>query len=207
MEQNVNFPQVLPMRQRAEMIRRLLKKRLDNILPLAMRENGFDLWIILCQEDNLDPVFKTLIPMDTWCPILQVLVFYDRGSEAGIERINISGTDTHDLYDRPYRGQLEREQWPLLRKIVEERDPKRIGINIGSVQWASGGLTYNLYNQLIQNLPANSCLYKGRPASSLVESRSPRPAGLIWNSLPSFKSKFQIKRELKLFLQVCLKKC
>jgi len=154
MKQNVNFPQVLPMRQRAEVIRRLLKKRLDIILPLAMRENSFDLWIILCQEDNLDSVFKTLIPMDTWCPILQMLVFYDRGSEEDIECINISGTDTHNLYHRPYKGQLEREQWSLLRKVVEERDPKRIGINIGSVQWAAGGLTYNLYNQLIQNLPA-----------------------------------------------------
>ena len=163
MKQNVSFPQVLPMRQRAGVIRRLLKRRLDTILPLAMRENGFDLWIILCQEDNLDPVFKTLIPMDTWCPILQMLVFYDRGSEAGIEYINISGTDTDDLYDRPYRGQLEKEQWPLLRKIVEERDPKRIGINIGSVQWAAGGLTYNLYNQLIQNLSAK---YVSRLASA-----------------------------------------
>ena len=118
-----------------------------------MRETGFDMWIVLCQEDNPDPVFTTLIPMDTWCPILQILVFYDRGA-AGVERINISGTNTHDLYDRPYRGQLEREQWPLLRKIVEERDPKRIGINTGAIQWAAGGLTHNLYKQLVDKLPA-----------------------------------------------------
>ena len=57
------------------------------------------------------------------------------------------------LYDRPYRGQLEREQWPLLRKIVEERDPERIGINTGAIQWAAGGLTHNLYKQLVHNLP------------------------------------------------------
>ena len=142
-----------PMRERAALINRNLRGRLDAILPLAMRETGFDMWIVLCQEDNPDPVFTTLIPMDTWCPILQILVFYDRGA-AGVERINISGTNTHDLYDRPYRGQLEREQWPLLRKIVEERDPKRIGINTGAIQWAAGGLTHNLYNQLVDNLPA-----------------------------------------------------
>ena len=142
-----------PMRERAAIINRNLRGRLDAILPLAMRETGFDMWIVLCQEDNPDPVFTTLIPMDTWCPILQILVFYDRGA-AGVERINISGTNTHDLYDRPYRGQLEREQWPLLRKIVEERDPKRIGINTGAIQWAAGGLTHNLYKQLVDNLPA-----------------------------------------------------
>ncbi len=146
-----SFPQILPMRQRADEIRRVLKKRLDTILPVAMRETGFDMWIILCQEDDLDPVFGTLIPMDTWCPILQMMIFYDKGE--GIERINVSGTNTHDLYDRPYRGQLEKEQWPLLRKIIEERDPKRIGINTGSTQWAAGGLTHNLYIQLVETLP------------------------------------------------------
>ena len=151
------------MRDRAEIIRRNLRERLDTVLPLAMRENGFDMWGILCQEDNPDPVFSTMIPMDTWCPILQILVFYDRGA-AGIERINISGANTHDLYDRPYRGQLEREQWPLLRQIVEERDPKRIGINIGSIQWAAGGLTHNLYNQLVALLPPRMSSGCSRPS-------------------------------------------
>lgn len=157
------FPRVLPMRERAELIHRLLAKRLDTVLPVAMREAGIDLWIVLCQEDDLDPVFTTLIPMDTWCPILQMLVFFDRGKDAGVERINISGTHTRDLYDRPYTGQEERHQWPLLRKIVEERDPRRIGINIASVQWAAGGLTHNLYTQLLEWLPE---AYRGRLVSA-----------------------------------------
>jgi Xaa-Pro aminopeptidase len=141
------------MRQRAGVIHRNLKRRLDTILPVAMREAGIDMWLVLCQEDDLDPVFRTMIPMDTWCPILQMLVFYDRGPEQGVERINISGTNTHELYDRPYTGQLEREQWSLLLKIIQERDPQRIGINIGAVQWAAGGLTHNLYTQLVKCLP------------------------------------------------------
>jgi len=82
-----------------------------------------------------------------------MLVFYDRGREAGIERINISGTRTHDLYDRPYTGKVEERQWSLLREIVEDRDPKRIGINTGAVAWAAGGLTHNLYLQLVACLP------------------------------------------------------
>ncbi len=147
------FPQVLPMRRQAEVINRNLRQRLDTVLPIAMREAGLDMWLILCQEDDLDPVFRTMIPMDTWCPILQILVFYDRGEGRGIEGINISGTNTHDLYDRPYTGQLEEKQWPLLLEIIEDRDPERIGINIGSVEWAAGGLTHNLYLQLVDKLP------------------------------------------------------
>jgi Xaa-Pro aminopeptidase len=121
---------------------------------VAMRETGFDMWLILCQEDNLDPVFTTLIPMDTWCPILQMLIFSDQGPGKDVESINISGTNTHDLYDRPYQGQVEEVQWPLLRHIVEDRDPKRIGINVGAIQWAAGGLTHNLYTQLVEVLPS-----------------------------------------------------
>ena len=161
--QNNDFPQVLPMRARAEVIKRLLQKRLETILPMAMRETDFDMWLILCQEDDLDPIFKTLIPMDTWCPILQMLVFCDRGKEGGVERINLSMTNTQGLYDKPWDGRHHEEQWPLLREIVEVRDPKRIGINIGSVQWAAGGLTHNLYTRLIEILPAK---YVDRLASA-----------------------------------------
>ena len=157
------FPQVLPMRHRADVIRRILEKRLQGILPLAMREAGLDMWLILCQEDDLDPVFSTMIPMDTWCPILQMLVFFDRGEEEGVECINLSMTRMGGLYDVPWLGQHHEEQWPLLCKIIEERDPKRIGINTGSVQWAAGGLTHNLHSQLVEALPGE---YVGRLASA-----------------------------------------
>lgn len=147
------FLQVLPMRERARVIRRVLEERLETILPLAMRETGFDMWLILCQEDDLDPVCKTLISMDAWCPILQMLIFYDRELFAGMERINLSMTDTGALYTRPWKGTRHEEQWLLLRQMVEERAPQRIGIHIGAIQWAAGGLTHNLYTQLVQALP------------------------------------------------------
>lgn len=144
---------VLDMRRRSECMYYALRDRLDTVLPPAMRENGIDMWLILCQEDNPDPVHRTMLPMDCWTPILQILLFYDQGPEKGIRRVNLSGTDTKDLFEQPYNGQEEPQQWELLRKLVAELDPRRIGINIGSVQWSAGGLTYNLHQQLLQNLP------------------------------------------------------
>lgn len=151
MPQTQAIPAVLPMRQRAETINRLLKRRLDEVMPRVMRDAGIDCWLVLCQEDNLDPILTTLIPMDTWCPILQILVFFDTGTE--IVGYNISGTATHDLYHRPYIGQSEQEQWAHLLRLIEEHDPQQIGINIGETHWASGGLTYNLHRQLTRRLP------------------------------------------------------
>jgi len=146
-------PQILPVRLQAEVINRILRKRLDTILPAAMRAAGIDMWLILCQEDDYDPVFKTMIPMNTWAPILQMLIFYDRGHGLAPERINLSMTDLGDLYERPWRGTSPDEQWKMLNHIIQERQPNQIGINVGSVQWAAGGLTQNLYSQLLNAIP------------------------------------------------------
>ena len=146
-------PQVLPLRQRSEVIHRVLKRRLETVLPAAMRESGFDMWLVICQEDNWDPIHDTFCPMDPWRPILQMLVFFDRGPQQGVERINLSMTNMQGLYATPWQGKNHPEQWAMLRQIVAERDPKRIGINIGRIQWAAGGLTHNLYRQLVETLP------------------------------------------------------
>lgn len=143
---------VLGLRAQDELSRKVLARRLDTILPQAMREAELDMWLIICQEDDYDPVFRTMVPVRTWAPILQMLVFYDRGAAEGIERINLSMTDLGDLYRAVWSGRHHTEQFPLLAKIIAERDPKRIGINIGSVEWAAGGLSYNLYQQLCDAL-------------------------------------------------------
>ena len=148
------MPQILTVRQQAEVIRAILRKRLDTIMPEAMHQANLDMWIILCQEDDYDPVFKTMVPLDTWAPILQMLIFYNPGGGKSVERINLSMTDTGDLYDRPWKGVHHEEQWSQLRSIIAERNPQRIGINIGRINWAAGGLTYNLYQQLIEAVPA-----------------------------------------------------
>jgi Xaa-Pro aminopeptidase len=149
------FPEILSLKQQDELSRAILRKRLDTILPMAMREAGIDMWLIISQEDDYDPVFRTMMPLRTWAPILQILMFTDKGPEQGIERINLSMTDLGDLFEKPWKGRTYTEQWPLLAQLVGERDPQRIGINTGSVQWAAGGLTYNLYQQLCAALPAS----------------------------------------------------
>ncbi len=71
--QTKDIPVVLSVRDRAATINEITKMRLDELLARFMQETGFDMWIIVCNEDNLDPVFKTMIPYDTWCPIIQIL--------------------------------------------------------------------------------------------------------------------------------------
>lgn len=168
-----NPPAALPVREQARLIDRSLARRLDSLLPEAMRAGNIDMWIIACQEDNLDPIFETMIPVDCWCPILNILVMFDRGRRRGIERINLSMTGTADLFDRPWRGPMDGDQWKMLARIVSQRNPKRIGINIGSTQWAAGGLTHNLYLQLRKALPVK---FRNRLVSA-------EPAAVVWGGM------------------------
>lgn len=73
------FLQVASIREQVETVNRITMLRLDTLLPRIVRETGFDMWIILTQEDNVDAVFRTMIPMDTWNRRDLILVFYDRG--------------------------------------------------------------------------------------------------------------------------------
>jgi len=148
-------PAVLPIRERAELVCRITRNRLETLLPRLMRESGFDMWIVACNEDNLDPIFETMIPYENWCPITQILVFFDRGPAQGLERLNVSRTDTQGLYtnvwDAAAWDQKKGEgQWECLGRVVRERGPKKIGINEGEVQWAAGGLTSVLKKRIVE---------------------------------------------------------
>lgn len=147
-------PKVLPvlsMRERSQVVHDMLKDRLDTLVDAALAEDRLDMWLILCQEDHPDPVHAQLVPLDCWTPILQMIVFVR--TPDGVRRCNISGTDTKDLYERPYSGQELERQYEALNKLLVEHNPKRIGINTGSSQWCAGGLTVVLKQALLQHIP------------------------------------------------------
>ncbi|HSA94574.1 MAG TPA: M24 family metallopeptidase [Acidobacteriota bacterium] len=148
-------PSVLSIRARAELVYRVTAKRLETLLPRLMRETGFDMWIISCNEDNLDPVFETMIPYENWNPITQILVLYDGGPAKGLERLNVSRTDTQGLFKNAWdAGAFDQKkgegQWEALGRVVRERDPKRIGLNEGEGQWVAGALTSVLKTKIVE---------------------------------------------------------
>ena len=57
-----------------------------------------------------------------------MLVFYDQG-EKGIERVAVSRYGIANFYKGVWNPD-EMDQWNCLAKVVKDRDPKKIGINI-----------------------------------------------------------------------------
>jgi len=163
-------PTIMSIRDRAEWVLNITDKRLDTLLPRFMRETGLDMWIVTGNEDNHDPLFWTMSPYKNWSPITQILVFYDRGPGQGVERLNVSRTNTRGLYENAWdagawdRGEGE-SQWEALGRVVRERDPQRIGINEGEIQWLAGGLTVVLKERLVEAI--------GPEYASRLESAEP----------------------------------
>ncbi|MGH7461947.1 MAG: M24 family metallopeptidase, partial [Longimicrobiales bacterium] len=155
------------LREQAVIQQEWLRLRLERVLPPLMRENGVDLWIVPVREYNEDPTFWSLVSPTTMAARRRTIyVFHDRGAQ-GVERIAVGGTSQGGLYEvvrdpgaavstagtarRPAEP-FGPEQWKLLTRIVEQRDPRAIAVNISQTHAFSDGLTVGEWEQLQQAL-------------------------------------------------------
>ncbi len=146
------FPdgRVFTHREQAPIVRERIIKRFDTVLPALMRREGIDMWIIVSREYNDDPVFASMAPLTTFSSRRRtILVFSDVGAK-GVERLSIGRFDYDRLFTlvaTPNDG-----QWDGLRKLVETRDPKAIGINTSEAWNHADGLTANEKDNLLRTL-------------------------------------------------------
>jgi hypothetical protein len=131
-------PRPLPsLREQAALQQQWLKLRLDRVLPALMRKHGVAMWLVICREYNEDPVFFSLVSPTVFAARRRtIFVFFDRGEEKGIERLALGGGSNGGLYTVYRDPEVEgREiygegQWVLLKKLIEERRPSTIALNI-----------------------------------------------------------------------------
>jgi Xaa-Pro aminopeptidase len=146
------IPGILTLRAQAAVYDAWLKTRLERILPELMRAEGFDMWLVLCRENNEDPVFFSLVPFTSlYASRMSMLVFFDRGAE-GVERLTVGRSGIGPFY-RSVWDPDKIDQWVRLGEIVKERNPKKIGINESVTFNYGDGLTAMLKKQLLAALP------------------------------------------------------
>lgn len=151
------------LREQAALQQQWLQKRLDTFLPKLMREHGVDMWVIPMREYMEDPVFGALTSPETFAARRRTIyVFFDKCaassapvSAACIERIALGGTSQGGVFEARRstkqaagdvgRGQQAElwgdEQWQALKAVIEERNPRVIGIDRSTVFAFSDGLT------------------------------------------------------------------
>jgi len=143
------------LREQARIQQEWLKIRLDRVLPQVMREHKVQMWIVTMREYNEDPVFSSLVSATTFSARRRtILVFNDLGPEKGLERLALGGSSQGGLYVA-YRGSTLKNaelwgetQWQVLSKVVRERDPKTIAVNISHTHAFSDGLSAGEWEQL-----------------------------------------------------------
>ncbi len=142
-------PKPVPsLREQADIQQEWLKLRLERVLPTLMRRHGVAMWLVICREYNEDPVYRSLTSPTVFAARRRtMLVFFDRGPEQGIERLALGGGSNGGLYqvyrdpDVENRELYGEGQWALLRKLIEQRNPATIAVNISATHAFSDGLS------------------------------------------------------------------
>ena len=148
------LPVILTLRQQSTVYNDWLKLRLERILPELMRQEGFDMWLVICRENNEDPVFPSLVPFtNLYASRTSMLVFFDKGAE-GVERLTVSRSNIGSLYKSVWEPEKV-DQWVRLAQIIKERNPKRIGINRSDTFNYGDGISASLEKKLLASLPAD----------------------------------------------------
>lgn len=155
-------PKVLSHRDRVEPVNRILKHRLDHLLPRLMKESDLDMWLVINREYGEDALFYTLVPEPTFAARRTTLLVFAKKANT-VERFSVSRYDIGDFYKSRWQGGTVDQQWDRLAEIIEDYDPKSIGINV-SEEWAlADGLTQGLHQKLLKHLPEK---YQKRLVSS-----------------------------------------
>ena len=124
-----------------------LKQRLEDVLPKIMSREGFDMWIVIAREYNEDPVMMSLLPEPMMSARRRTILVYRLQENGQIERLVLSRYGMGDLYQGVWNPEKE-EQYDCLARIVRERNPKSIGINVSETFAFGDGLTHGEYLNL-----------------------------------------------------------
>ncbi|WP_396215244.1 M24 family metallopeptidase [Gemmatimonas sp.] len=160
------------LRDQAFQQQRWFELRMERTLPMLMRREGVDMWVVPMREYNEDPLFKAITSPTTFAARRRTIyVFFDRGAQ-GVERIALGGTSQGNVFkavrsmkpvpqsaagSRGNERQAELwgdEQWSVLKQVIEERKPNKIAINTSRTFAFADGLSSGEKEGMLQALGA-----------------------------------------------------
>ncbi len=141
---------ILPLRERMNVYNDWLKKRLEKLLPGFMDETGIDMWVVIAREYNEDPVIMSLLPEPNLYARRRTILVFHRKPE-GVERLAVYRYGFGDFYSGIWDPDKE-EQYECLARLIRERNPEKIGINVSNTFAFGDGLTHGEYTMLVDAL-------------------------------------------------------
>src|ERR1044072_8517431 len=152
---NEPLPKLLSAREQQLVRESWLKKRLDTMLLPMMRQQKIDMWIVVNEEFHADPVTAYIAPPLPYAGRREFFIFSDRGGDK-LDRVALVRYG-----EEHFRSFFQAVPPPgaeiasTLRRIVDERKPKTIALNMGGTRGATNGLTHDSYKYLAETLGAD----------------------------------------------------
>ncbi|MBL8771154.1 MAG: aminopeptidase P family protein [Phenylobacterium sp.] len=144
------LPEILTQRDRARVVNAILAERLETIVPQLMREQGFDMWILVAREYLEDPVVATMLNAESLRARRRtILVFFDPGDGRPVERLTVSRYGLGGLFQPAWNPDQQPDQWKALADLVARRAPKRIAVNVSGRTAFGDGLTHSQYSEMM----------------------------------------------------------
>src|SRR5215510_9805559 len=149
------LPKLLTVREQQAEREKWLKKRLDTMLLPMMRQQKIEMWIVVNEEFHADPVTAYIAPPLPYVGRRDFFIFADRGGDK-LDRIAIVRYPEEHLSSFfEVLNPPGRDIPTTLRRVVEERKPKTIALNIGGMRGATDGLTFEAHKFLTESLGPN----------------------------------------------------
>lgn len=146
------LPKLLPVREQQAVRESWLKKRLDTMLLPMMRQQKIEMWIVVNEEFHADPVTEYIAPPLPYDGRREFFIFADRGGDK-LDRIAVVryGEEHLKLF---FEVMIPpgRDIADTLRRVVQERNPKTIALNMGGTRGATNGITHDAYKFLTDTL-------------------------------------------------------
>lgn len=171
------MPPVLPLRERAALIDRILEERLETVVPQIMREQGVAMWILMAREYFEEPVVATMLDARSMAARRRtILIFFDPGEGQPIERLTVSRYGLAGLFEPAWNPDEEPDQWQAVADIIAARDPANIAINTSDLTAFGDGMTLSQFRAMTEVLPdeyANRIISGETLSVRWLETRTP----------------------------------
>ncbi|MGA1384707.1 MAG: M24 family metallopeptidase [Steroidobacteraceae bacterium] len=144
---------VLSTRERVEPENRMVRERLETLLPQLMAETDLDMWLVINREYAEDPVYFTLVPQPSFAARRTTMLVFHRQADGSVARLSVNRYPLGEPYSSAWAGGDLDAQWKALAEVIVSRNPKRIGINVSREWPVADGLTSALHARLREVLP------------------------------------------------------
>ena len=175
---SLNSQNILDEKERARVVNEILEDRFKNLLPKLMDRTGIDMWILISREYNEDPVLKTMLPAE-WLNARRrtIILFYRDKTKNTLDKLAVARYNFGENIISAWDKEVEPNQWKRLNQLIEERNPKTIGINYSKYFNIADGIDKTDYEEFIANISKENrdkIISAQKLATAWIETRTTR---------------------------------